>query len=88
VPANAGGTNGAVDVSEFEAQRRSTGTRCWYVTLPFTAEQRAKVDEVLWNRPDIKTAAIARVISSWGPEFRRKVETVRKHRERQCSCFD
>lgn len=73
-----------LDVGEFTAAMRGPGTLCWYAALPFTAERRAKLDEVLRNRPDITSSAISRVVKSWG--FDLSHQSVRRHRQGDCEC--
>jgi hypothetical protein len=76
--------DGTLDVSEFETVPRAfQGIRCWWVLRPFTAEQRAKLEHVLFERPDITANAIAKVIADWGyGEI--SDQTIRRHRTRKC----
>jgi hypothetical protein len=73
-----------VDVGEFEAENKKRVPTCWFAVLPFTDEQRAKLDVVLDGRPDIKHATISRVLKKWN--FTIDDGTVARHRRRGCSC--
>ena len=73
-----------LDLGEFEEAKRTGGVTCWWKTTEFSEEQRAKLAEVLDHRPDIKTASIHRVISSW--DFQLSEGAVRHHRIRGCRC--
>lgn len=80
----AGGKPVAVDVSEFKDAERRNGSACWWHTLDFSPEQRKKLEYVLIQRPDITSAAIARVMKQW--EFEVNEQAVRNHRNSAHRC--
>lgn len=77
------GMSDQVDLSEFVAAARPTGYGCWYSTIEFTPEQRAKIDAALGDQ-SIPNTAIARVLTNWG--YRKGDAAVRNHRIGSCSC--
>ena len=72
-----------VDVAEFEGEAWP-GPRCWWTARDFTPEQRAKLEEVLFRRPDISASTITRVIRSW--DIKVDPQAVRRHRKHECLC--
>ena len=72
-----------LDVSEFEEANRRVYPICSVRALALTEEQRAKLDAAL-SRPDITSAAVARVLRTWG--FKVQEATVARHRKRKCGC--
>lgn len=74
----------AVDLTEFEEANAHRRQQCWFVILPFTDEQRAKLELVCDHRPDMKHKAIAMVLENW--KFRVDEGSVSHHRNRGCKC--
>jgi hypothetical protein len=72
-----------VDLGEFEQAGHRPGPKCFIAILPFTDEQRSKVDGALARR-DITAAAIARVLNDWGYILSR--QSVERHRRGECRC--
>jgi len=72
-----------LDVSEFEDANKRNYPICSIRALALTEEQRAKVNAAL-GRSDITTAAVARVLQSWG--FKVRETTVGRHRKHKCGC--
>lgn len=73
-----------LDLGEFEAAAVRPGGICWWRLLDFTDDQRAKLDEVLFRRPDIASSSIARVLKAWG--YAVSGQSLRRHRARECGC--
>jgi hypothetical protein len=74
----------SVDVAEFEEANSTQRRACWFSLLPFTDEQREKLELVCDHRPDMKHKAISMVLAKW--KFEVADGSVARHRTRECKC--
>lgn len=73
-----------VDLSVFEAAKKTGGIQCWYQRLNITAEQREKLDAAMAS-PEISAPSIATVLADWGVS-NAKSGAVYNHRTGACAC--
>jgi hypothetical protein len=77
--------NGSLDMSEFEAANTGhTGATCRISLLDLPPERQAQLDHVIWERLDISSKAIAKVLADWGSPL--SAQTVARHRRGDCLC--
>ena len=72
-----------LDLSEFHAHAQTSGVLCWYRRIQLTPEQQEKLDAAMADS-SIPTAAIARVLASWGHRW--STAAIFNHRRGACRC--